>query len=386
MIKLIVLLVVLFIALLFGHTLIDQEGMVIIAFPETVIELSMISAVIIIFFAVVGFWIISWAVKRLFALLSGSRNWFGSFSKRQQNKAFHRGLHAYLVGDFEHAMAQLKKSFGGDFSGTNYMLAADIDARINQGKNTDVLLAQAQVDTSTSHSASLKQAQLALIDQQAQKALDALNELSDKEQKQSMAVQLRLQALAKLNRWTEVKDLVAENKKVVGDDHLTWTQRATHGEFAELASKQGANALKERWQNLSRSARKDLANQVCYVQLLIDQGLSSDAEKELIEFAKKKEHDAFWGLFKQLKHSQPAQAIRFIEQQIKKQPQRAILYSVLAHLAFNSQDLNLAKRAIDKALEIEGNESDLLLLAAILEQEQAYQEANQLYKTLIEGK
>jgi HemY protein len=385
MIKLIVLLVVLFIALLFGHTLIDQEGMVIIAFPDTVIELSIISAVIVVFFAVIAFWLLVWAVKRVIKLLSGSRNWFGSYSKRQQHKAFHRGLHAYLIGDFKNASAQLKKSFGGDFSGTNYMLAADIDARVNQGQNVDVLLAQAQVDTTSSSNASLKQAQLALVENHPQKALDALSELSDKEQRQAIAVQLRLQALAKLNRWTEVKDLAAENKKVVSEDYLTWTQRATHGEFAEVASKQGANALKEKWQNLSRSARKSLANQVCYVQLLIDQGLSSDAEKELVDFAKKKEHEAFWGLFKQLNHSAPTQAIKFIEQQIKQQPERAILYSVLAHLAYNSQDLSLAKRAINKAIELERNEADLLLLASILEQEQSYQQANQLYKSLMES-
>ncbi|WP_371194764.1 heme biosynthesis HemY N-terminal domain-containing protein [Glaciecola sp. SC05] len=384
MIKLIVLLVILFFALLFGHTLIGQEGMVIIALPETVIELSIISAAIIIFFSLMGFLILVWLVKRLVRMMSGSRNWFGSYSRRQQNRAFHRGLHAYLIGDFTAAQPLLQKSFGGEFSGTNYMLAADIDARIHQGKNVDGLLAQAQLDADATGCAILKQAQLALMDNQASKALEVLTELPEKEKKHPIAIQLKLQALAKLNRWPEVKNLISEHKRVIAKDYLSWAQRATHGEFAAIVSKHGANALKEKWQNLSRSARKDVANQVCYVQLLLDQGLASDAEEILVEFAKKQEHDAYWGLFKQLDHASPVKAIRFIEHKIKQQPENAVLYSVLAHLAYNSKDNSLAQRAINKAIELERNQQDLLLLAAILEQQQAYEKANELYKSLLD--
>jgi HemY protein len=383
MIKLIVLLAILFFALLFGHTLLDQEGMVIIALPGTVIELTIISAVMVVFFSLIIFWLLTWAFKRIFALLTGSRNWLGTFSKRKRNKAFYSGLQAYLIGDFKTAATQIEKSFGGDFSGTNYILAADIDARVNQGKNVAGLMTHAQVDAGDTSGAVLKQAQLALLDNQPQRSLDLLTQLSEKEQKHPVAVQLRLQSLAKLNRWTDVKDWISEHRKVIADDYLTWAQRATHGEFAEIASKHGANALKEKWQNLSRSARKDVANQICYVQLLLEQGLSSDAETILVDAASTQEHDAYWGLFKQLDHASPARAIKFVEQKIKQQPSRAILYSVLAHLAFNSKDYSLAQRAINKAVDLERKPQDLLLLAAILEQQQYYQQANQLYKSLM---
>lgn len=383
MIKVIVLLVVVFFALLFGHTLVNQEGMVIIALPETVIELSIISAAIVILFSVIGVWLLTWLTKRTFRLISGSKNWFGSYSKRQQNKAFHRGLHTYLIGDFAGAKPLLQKSFGGEFSGNNYMLAADIDARINQGKNVAGLLAQAQVDSDATGYALVKQAQLALMDNQPHKTIEALNELPEKEQKRPIALQLRLQALAKLHQWTEVKDLISEHKNVIGDDYLTWAQRATHGEFAAIASKHGANALREKWQSLSRTARKDVANQACYIQLLLDQGLSNEAEELLVEFAKKQEHEVYWGLFKQLNHASPAKAIAFIEYNIKQHPERSVLYSVLAHLAYNSKDFSLAQRAINKAIELERKQPDLLLLAAILEQQQSYEKANQLYKSLL---
>jgi HemY protein len=228
----------------------------------------------------------------------------------------------------------------------------------------------------------MKQAQLALLDDKPQKALDSIDELDEKQQKHPLAVQLKLQALAKLNEWTALKDLIGRHKKLIADEHLHWAQRATHGEFAETASKHGAHALKEKWQNLSRSARKDVANQVCYVQLLIDQGMSVDAETALIDFANKQTHEAYWGLFKQLSHSSLAPSIRFIEGQIKRAPDKAVLYSVLAHLAYNSGDVDLAQRAINKGLELKKTREDQMLLAAILEKRAAFEEANRVYKSL----
>jgi HemY protein len=382
MIKLILLIVIIFIALFFGHILIDLPGMVVIAFPETVYQMKMSSALIIALVFVFLLWLSIWLFRRSINLLSGSKNWFGSFSQRQQQRAFHRALNAYFTGDYELALKQVEKSFGGDFAGTNYMLAADIEERIHQGKGVDALLTHAQLEEPTRVSAIIKQAQLALVHAEPEKCLDALDQLSIKEQKQTEVVQLRLQALAKLNRWTEVKDVIGDNKKLIGEQYLNWAQQATHGEFADIASKQGANALKEKWSNLSRAAKKDVSNQICYIQLLLDQGLSAEAETVLVEFAKKHMHEAYWGLFKQLNHASPSAAIKFVEHNIKGQPDDARLYSVLAHLAYNSSDYSLAERAITKALELEKNEQDLLLLATILEHDQSFEKANKLYRSL----
>jgi HemY protein len=383
MIKLMILLTVVFLALFFGYYLIDLPGMVIVAFPETVYQMKSSSAIVIAVVLTFVIWLSIYLIKRVINMLSGSRNWFGSFSQRQQRRAFHKALNAYFTGEYTQALTYVQKSFGGEFAGTNYMLAADIEERLNHGKDVDTLLGYAQLESDTRVSALIKQAQVALEHGQANKCLSTLDELSAKEQKQKEVVQLRLQALGNLGKWTEVKDLIADNKRLIGEQYLSWAQQATHGEFAAIASKQGANALREKWANLSRSAKKDISNQICYVQLLLEQGLSSEAEQVLIEFAKKQQHPAFWGLFKQLNHTSPAKAIHFIEQKIKQTPDQANLYSVLAHLAYNSGDFSLAERAINKAIELEKTNEDVLLLAAIMEQQQSYEKANRLYRSLV---
>jgi uncharacterized protein HemY len=89
-------------------------------------------------------------------------------------------------------------------------------------------------------------------------------------------------------------------------------------------------------------------------------------------------------LFKQLNHPNPALAIKFIEQEIKKTPQDADLYSVLANLAYNIQDYELAIKAITKALELEDSVADKALLAAVLEKRNEFEKANLLYKGLLQ--
>jgi len=80
------------------------------------------------------------AIKRIFSMIAGSRNWFGMLSKRKQSKAFFNAINACAVGDYESAQKYINKTFPGEFDGANYMLAADIDRRINNGNNVENLL------------------------------------------------------------------------------------------------------------------------------------------------------------------------------------------------------------------------------------------------------
>jgi HemY protein len=111
--------------------------------------------------------------------------------------------------------------------------------------------------------------------------------------------------------------------------------------------------------------------------------MSAEAEKELVSIASKQQCDEYWLLFKQLNHPNPALAIKFIEQEIKKAPQNAALYSVLANLAYNMTDYELANKAVVKALELEDSITDKALLAAVLEKRNEFEKANVLYKGLL---
>jgi HemY protein len=377
------LLILFFVGLLFGHAAIGEKGRIFIAMGEWRIQMTVVSAIISF---VIGFVVLTvawWLVKRIYRMIAGSRNWFGVLSRRKQSKALFNAINACAIGDYESAQKYINKTFPGDFDGANYMLAADIDRRVNDGKNVDNLLGIAETFPESEASAKTQQVAWLIQQHQFKQAEAVLETIDAKSQQQAVVVRLWLSVLAALGKWKLVKEKLRTHKKALGDDYVEWAQQAVQGEFAEIASKQGANALKEKWVSLPRAAKKDIANQIVYVQLLIDQGLSKDAEPILVELAKKSKHPAFHGLFKQLKHPAPYEAIRLIESWIKADLNNAQLYSVLAHLAYNSGDNELAEKAVRKALELASNPEDGRLLARLLEKQNAFEKANNVYKGLL---
>jgi HemY protein len=379
----IILIALLFAAILFGHHAIGEKGRIFIAMGDLRIQMTVVSAGIVLLASSIGVIIFGWLLVKLARMLTGSRNWFGSLSRRKQQKAFHEAINACAIGDYESAQKAISKTFPGEFGGSNYILAADIDRKVNNGNNLENLLSIAETFEASAVSAKAQQAAHFVQQHQFDKAKEVLEGIDAKAQNQAVIARLWLSVLAALGQWDEVKERLKLHKKVLGDDYVVWAQQATQGEFAEIASKHGANALRQKWEELPRAAKKDIANQIVFIQLLIDQGLSKDAEPILVDLAKKSQHSAFHSLFKQLKHPSPFAAMRLIESWIKSDPENAKLYSVLAHLAYNSGDSELAEKAVRKALELASDPDDGRLLARLLEQQNAFEKANNVYKGLL---
>lgn len=383
MIRLIIIFVCVLAALLFGYKLSELEGRVIVDLSGTIIQASLLGGFIIFLISALALWLLLWLVRKIVKAASGSRTWLGSLSKRQQTQSFYQSINAMLMNEHGQARRLIDKTTNGDFQGTNYLIAAELARQSGDLQQAQAYLIQAMDDPKSEPVALMKQAELCIHNNQAKEAMSLLSGIEGKIRKTKAFVSLKLQTLEGLNDWEQIQAFAKENKKLLGDDYLAWAKQWTIGEFSAIASKQGANALKLHWQQLSRAQRKDQANQLAYLQLLIDQGLSTEAEKELIDIASKQRNDGYWLLFKQLNHPNPALAIKFIEQEIKKTPQDAALYSVLANLAYNMQDYELAKKAVVKALELADSISDKALLAAVLEKRNEFEQANVLYKGLL---
>lgn len=383
MIRLLIILVLLVVAILFGHKLSEIEGRIVIDVAGTIIQLSLLGAAIVSLGIVLVVWLLLYLLKKLIRFVSGSRNWLGAFSSKQQTNAFYKSIHSMLLNENETARKYIQKSSKGEFEGTNFLLAAELEKQAGNLHTAKANLIQAMEYSKSEPIALFKQAELLISQLQYEEAMNILSTIEGPIRKTKAFVLLKISVLQGLNDWSQVKVLAKENKELLGDDFINLAKKWTISEFAAIASKQGANALKAHWSELSRAEKKSVPNQIAYVELLIKQGLSADAEVELLEFAKKNTQPEFWDLFKQINHANPSKSISFIEQEIKKSPNTAALYSVLGHLAYNSGDSELAQKAISKSLDLEDNRMDKALLATILESRKHYEEANQLYKTML---
>lgn len=366
-----------------GYMMTQIEGRVIIDLSGTIIQASLLGSFLIIIASLLVLWLLYWVMKKLLKAATGSRNWLGTFSSRHRTNAFYQSINAMLMNEQNEARKLIAKTKNGDFQGTNYLIGAELARQSGDLENAEAYLVQAMDNPKSEPLALMKQAELCLHNGKIQEAMNVLNGIEGKILKTKSFVALKLHILEELNEWDQIKTIAKENKKLLGENYFVWAKQWTIGEFSAIASKQGANALKLHWEQLSRAQRKDEANQLAYIQLLIDQGLSAEAEKELVNVAGKHHSDGYWLLFKQLNHPNPALAIKFIEQEIKKSPENAALYSVLANLAYNIDDYELANKAIVKALEIDECVTDKALLAAVLEKKNEFEQANVLYKGLL---
>lgn len=370
----------LLIAVLVGSLIFDDKGYVFIEFSDWIIEMNVFSMAIMAILTLVGLLLLSWVVKKLFMLFSGSKNWLGNWGSRRKKNAFTNGLIALAENNYLEARKQLASIEQEDFDGLNLLAAAEAEVQLAQPQRARENWRLAATFPKSALAANMSLIRDHLQHQQASDALVIIGEMSEKQKSQPVVLRLWAQALAQAGKWQELKDRLKGWKKPLGEDYAHFMQAASKGSFAEIASKQGAQQLKENWQSLPRATRKDPAQQAAYVQLLLDQGMHQDAEQALVEYQKDGPHPLLLPLFKQLSLPNPAPAIKKLENWLKHDDMNVELLSTLGHLAYHAKDYSLAEKALAKAIKLGNRQEDLRLMASIKEDQQDEHQALQLYK------
>ena len=374
-------LAVLVAALVIAPMLIGEKGYVLIAIGDTAIEMTVISLVISIVVALVGWWILKKLFLWVMSLFKGSHRWFGSLGERRRRKAFYRGLQALVEGELSEAKKAFKQTTEGDFDGVNYLAAAQVARALDEKERVRYLLEQAEDYPRSRIAALIVQSRLDMEEGNYQNALDRLNSVEEKDAEHRQIVKLKAECLARQGHWQELQNNLGNWKKLLDrDDFVRWSQRIAKGKFAEIASKQGANALKQHWETLPRKLRHDTAYQAAYIQQLIDQGMHSDAQQCLLEWQKREVEPLFIPLMKQLNLANPAPLIKALEGWIKRDDKNAALYSTLGHVAFHAGDDVLAEKALLKSVKLSEDKTDLMLLSELSERRQDNAQALMFYK------
>ncbi|MEP1385811.1 MAG: heme biosynthesis HemY N-terminal domain-containing protein [Paraglaciecola sp.] len=380
LIRILVVFFVLLIALVVAAMFFDDRGYVLIEFSGRIIEMNVMSLCLSLIFVFVGLMLINFIVKVSLAAASGSKSWLGSWGQRKKQKAFTQGLLALAETNYLTAREHLAKIENVDFDGLNLLAAADVELQLGQPEKAKALWQKATSYDKAALAANLCLIRDALNKQDTSSALRMIEDLDDQQQSQGPVIKLWAQALYQAGKWQPLKDKLKGWKKALGTDYEIFMQHASKGSFAEIASKEGAGQLKQNWQALPRATRKDPAQQASYIQQLIDQGLHSDAESALVEYQKSGPHALLLPLFKQIKLPNPSLAIKKLEAWLKKDDENVELLSVLGHIAHNADDDLLAEKALAKAIKLDSQQGDLMLMASIKEQQHDDGQALQLYK------
>ena len=130
MVRVILLFVILVTGLIVGPNLVGEKGYVLIALKNTTIEMSVISLGVMVFFAVIGFLVVEWLIKRVVRMLTGSRDWLGSWGSRRRQTLFNKGMQALAEGDFAPARKALLKIHNAEFNGLNLLSRSHVEDKL----------------------------------------------------------------------------------------------------------------------------------------------------------------------------------------------------------------------------------------------------------------
>jgi HemY protein len=380
LIRIFLVLVILLIGVVVAAMFFDDSGYVMVEFNGWVVEMNAWSLSLSLIAIFVGLMLINLLVKTSLAAASGSKSWLGNWGNRKKQKAFTSGLIALAETNYLIARENFNKIENDDFDGINLLAAAEAEKQLGQPEQAKSYWRLAATYEKSTLAATLCLIRDALQHHLPDEAMILIQGLNQKQQAQKPVLKLWAQALGQAGKWQELKDNLKGWKKALGNDYELFMHQASKGHFAEIASKEGAGQLKENWQSLPRSTRKDPAQQSAYIQQLIEQGMNTDAELALVEYQNSAPHPLLIPLFKLIKLPNPAASIKKLEAWLKQDSLNVELLSALGHIAFNANDKQLAEKALAKAIKLGNRREDLVLMASIKESQDDQKQALQLYK------
>jgi HemY protein len=380
LIRIFLVLVILLIGVVVAAMFFDDSGYVMVEFNGWVVEMNAWSLSLSLIAIFVGLMLINLLVKTSLAAASGSKSWLGNWGNRKKQKAFTYGLIALAETNYLIARENFNKIENDDFDGINLLAAAEAEKQLGQPEQAKSYWRLAATYEKSTLAATLCLIRDALQHHLPDEAMTLIQGLNQKQQAQKPVLKLWAQALGQAGKWQELKDNLKGWKKALGNDYELFMHQASKGHFAEIASKEGAGQLKENWQSLPRSTRKDPAQQSAYIQQLIEQGMNTDAELALVEYQNSAPHPLLIPLFKLIKLPNPAASIKKLEAWLKQDSLNVELLSALGHIAFNANDKQLAEKALAKAIKLGNRREDLVLMASIKESQDDQKQALQLYK------
>lgn len=383
-----ILLLVLLIAIIIaglsaGPALVNYDGYFLIVLESGTFQLSIFGLVFSIAVLFIALWLLIILTRKLIRIMSGSQDWLFSFSRRRKQKAFTLGLVSLAEGNYIEARKSLIRIEDEDFDGLNLLALAEAEAQLDNKSAAREYWYRASQVTKTNLAASLCLIRDHLANNQSKQALTNINSLSDKLKRNASVIKLWARTLEMNGDYAELKSQLPAWKKALAEEYDYWILQASKGEFAEIASREGANMLKQKWQELPRASRKQPGQRAAYAKQLIDQGMYDEAEKILVEGQKSGPVAVLYNLFRELQNPTPTAAIKQLEKWLKDDDVNVDLLSTLGELAFNSNDHFLAEKVLGKAIKLESQKRDVLLLAKIKEAQKDNIRALELYKKTI---
>ncbi len=367
MIRIIIALVIFLAVMAISPFLIGEKGYILIAMGNTTIELSVISAGIMLTLLFI-------ALTIGFKILRGGVNFsFGAWNKlvfaeqRRGIANFNKALAAYMLEDYHQAEKLFSKSaIPSKRIQSAYLLAASASAKLNLDSNTNHYLALLAKETSKLKEPGLESVVVnikLLMNQNSAETYTKARTLIDENHKQIghdarlLALEIDLclvekrfeQAIQHLN--------AARIEKTITETRIqAWERQAFYGHFNDCICQQDSQTLQANWQKLNRKIKKREAVIIAYCKVLAEHQITEPLSKLLLPILKKSPSSDFLKEIRQLPIMHADELIAIVQKQLHQNVKSGKWLSCLGHLAIVSKQYSMAEKAFGSLLKLENDD------------------------------
>jgi HemY protein len=390
----IILILTFFIVIAVSPALISEKGYILISMGDLIIELTVVSAIIML---TVLFFALALLLKFVRGSLRfGFRSWnkIAFASQRRGLKDLNRGIAAFILDDHQQAEHLLAKAAEpSKFPRTAYLMAAAASSKQSLRSNTNHYLGLLAQEDHTVKSSGLESIlvtiKLLILQDDFAKARTIIDEHHKHIGHDARLLSLEIELSLHEKRFDYVVEQLvsARKQKTISDEKIAqWEATAFYGAFNEKIRQESKDALAQVWQKLARKLKQHEAILFAYCQVLAENNITESLNKILLPVIKKGADLHFLQNIRQLPISSADELISAVQKHLHQDQHSGKWLSCLANLAAQAQQYSMAEKAFNSLVNLDGvqyDATDLKAFAHVLEQQGEYQKANQVLNKMV---
>lgn len=388
------LILIFFVVIAVSPALIREKGYILISMGDLIIELTVVSASIMLTVLFVALALSLKLVRD--SLRLGFRGWnkIAFANRRRGLKDFNRGIAAFILDDHQQAEHLLAKAAEpSKFPRTAYLMAAAASSKQSLRSNTNHylgLLAQEEHTVKTSGLESiLVTIKLLMLQDDFSKARTIIDEHHKHIGHDARLLSLEIELSLHEQRFDYVMEqlVAARKQKTISDEKISqWEASAFYGAFHEKIRQESKDALTQMWQKLARKLKQREAILFAYCQVLAENNITAPLNNILLPAIKKGAELQFLQNIRQLPIISADELISAVQKHLHHDQHSGKWLSCLANLAAQAQQYSMAEKAFNSLVNLDGvqyDTVDLKTFAHVLEQQGEYQKANQVLNKIV---
>lgn len=390
--RLLIFIVLFFIAIATAPFLIDEKGYILIVIGDHARETTVTAAIAMLLFIFLSLLVFGRVIKRSFSLGLGAWYKITTASKRRALKGLNRGIAAYLLEDYQQAEHLLAKSAEpANFQHIAYLMAACAAQKQSCNENSQHYLNQLDHSLTSYNETGLEAilitVKLLIAQQQNEQARSVLNDYHKhlKQDPRLLALEIELSLIEQRYAYVvEQLDKVRKDKYFTENKLMSWELSAFYGVFNEQIISRDSETLSTYWQKLPRKVKQRDAVIIAYCQVLAKHHIDKPLVELLLPVIKKGSNEKLLSALCKLPINKPDELIVAAQKQLQKNPNSAKWLSCLAHLASAGKQFAMAEKAFTSLFNLAGKQythADIQAFADVEQQQGHYQRAIELLQS-----